>query len=81
MPDWHFDVVSGHKALLDQLAVATLTGFGADGLGAAFGAAGALLRYAQSTQGRGLQHVQQPGGRNAKTNSSASTRPPAATWN
>src|SRR5471032_2152613 len=57
VPDWHFDVVSGHKALLDQLGVATLTGFGADGLGAAFGAAGALLRYAQSTQGRGLQHV------------------------
>ncbi|MFP5391222.1 MAG: DNA mismatch repair protein MutS [Gammaproteobacteria bacterium] len=57
VPEWHFDVVSGHKALLDQLAVATLTGFGADGLGAAFGAAGALLRYAQSTQGRGLQHV------------------------
>jgi len=57
VPDWHFDQVSGHKALLDQLAVATLTGFGADGLGAAFGAAGALLRYAQSTQGRGLQHV------------------------
>ena len=57
VPEWHFDVVKGHKALLDQLGVATLTGFGADGLGAAFGAAGALLRYAQSTQGRGLQHV------------------------
>jgi DNA mismatch repair protein MutS len=57
VPDWHFDVVHGHKALLDQLGVATLSGFGADGLGAAFGAAGALLRYAQSTQGRGLQHV------------------------
>jgi DNA mismatch repair protein MutS len=57
VPDWHFDVVSGHKSLLEQLSVATLTGFGADGLGAAFGAAGALLRYAQSTQGRGLQHV------------------------
>ncbi|MES2130258.1 MAG: DNA mismatch repair protein MutS [Pseudomonadota bacterium] len=57
VPDWHFDVVGGHKALLDQLGVATLTGFGAEGLGAAFGAAGALLRYAQSTQGRGLQHV------------------------
>src|SRR5471032_2008576 len=57
LPDWHFDVVGGHKALLEQLNVATLTGFGADGLGAAFGAAGALLRYAQSTQGRGLQHV------------------------
>ncbi|CAN7177020.1 DNA mismatch repair protein MutS [Pseudoduganella sp. LjRoot289] len=57
VPEWHFDVVSGHKALLEQLSVATLTGFGADNLGAAFGAAGALLRYAQSTQGRGLQHV------------------------
>jgi len=57
VPEWHFDVVGGHKALLEQLSVATLTGFGADNLGAAFGAAGALLRYAQSTQGRGLQHV------------------------
>ncbi|OON61193.1 DNA mismatch repair protein MutS [Massilia sp. KIM] len=57
VPEWHFDVVKGHAALLEQLGVATLTGFGADGLGAAFGAAGALLRYAQSTQGRGLQHV------------------------
>ena len=57
VPQWHFDVVGGHKVLLDQLKVATLTGFGADGLGAAFGAAGALLRYAQATQGRGLQHV------------------------
>lgn len=57
VPEWHFDVVKGHKALVGQLAVATLTGFGADGLGAAFGAAGALLRYAHSTQGRGLQHV------------------------
>jgi len=57
VPEWHFDVLKGHRALLEQLGVATLTGFGADGLGAAFGAAGALLRYAQSTQGRGLQHV------------------------
>ncbi|MGB9109560.1 MAG: DNA mismatch repair protein MutS, partial [Telluria sp.] len=57
VPEWHFEVVHGHKALLDQLGVATLSGFGADGLGAAFGAAGALLRYAQATQGRGLQHV------------------------
>nr|WP_312514956.1 DNA mismatch repair protein MutS [Massilia sp.] len=57
VPEWHFDVVKGHGALLEQLGVATLTGFGADGMGAAFGAAGALLKYAQSTQGRGLQHV------------------------
>ncbi len=57
VPEWHFDVLKGHQSLLDQLGVATLTGFGADGLGAAFGAAGALLRYAQSTQGRSLGHV------------------------
>ncbi len=55
--DWHFDLASSEKALLDQLAVATLTGFGAEGLSAAISAAGALLRYAQSTQGKGLQHV------------------------
>ncbi|GAB3553378.1 DNA mismatch repair protein MutS [Noviherbaspirillum agri] len=57
VPHWHFDSASGEKALLEQLGVATLTGFGADGLSAAVGAAGALLRYAQSTQGKGLQHV------------------------
>ncbi|OWW21724.1 DNA mismatch repair protein MutS [Noviherbaspirillum denitrificans] len=57
VPDWHFDINAGQKALLEQLSVATLSGFGADGLGAAIGAAGALLKYAQSTQGKGLQHV------------------------
>ncbi|MBC7499613.1 MAG: DNA mismatch repair protein MutS [Herminiimonas sp.] len=57
VPLWHFDIAQGEKSLLDQLAVATLTGFGADGLTASIGAAGALLRYAQATQGRGLQHV------------------------
>ena len=57
VPQWHFDAEHAKKALLEQLAVATLSGFGADGLSAAIGAAGALLRYAQSTQGKGLQHV------------------------
>jgi DNA mismatch repair protein MutS len=57
VPDWHFDLPSGEKALLDQLSVATLSGFGAEGMSAAIGAGGALLRYAQSTQGKGLQHV------------------------
>ncbi|AMP10472.1 DNA mismatch repair protein MutS [Collimonas arenae] len=57
VPEWHFDITHGQKALLDQLAVSTLSGFGAEGLSAAIGAAGALLRYAQSTQGKGLQHV------------------------
>ena len=57
VPDWHFDQASGNKALLDQLAVATLNGFGAENMSAAIGAGGALLRYAQTTQGKGLQHV------------------------
>ncbi len=57
VPAWHFDITHGQKYLLDQLAVRTLRGFGVENLSAAIGAAGALLRYAQSTQGKGLQHV------------------------
>jgi DNA mismatch repair protein MutS len=57
VPEWHFDGAHGEKALLTQLGVSTLSGFGAQGMGPAVGAAGALLRYAQSTQGKGLQHV------------------------
>ncbi|RJG04144.1 DNA mismatch repair protein MutS [Noviherbaspirillum sedimenti] len=57
VPAWHFDLANGRKALLEQLEVGTLAGFDAEHLGAAIGAAGALLRYAQSTQGRGLRHV------------------------
>ncbi|MDB5774480.1 MAG: mismatch repair protein MutS [Herbaspirillum sp.] len=56
-PDWHFDIDNGSKALCNQLAVSTLNGFGAEGLSAAIGASGALLRYAENTQGKGLQHV------------------------
>ena len=56
-PDWHFDVADGQRALLEQLGVGTLAGFGADGLQAALGAAGALLRYARATQSGALQHV------------------------
>jgi DNA mismatch repair protein MutS len=57
VPAWHFDVPAGEKALLAQLSSATLSGHGADGLHAALGAAGALLRYAQSTQSQSLEHV------------------------
>ncbi|WMW79009.1 DNA mismatch repair protein MutS [Undibacterium cyanobacteriorum] len=57
VPDWHFDLKQGQKSLQDQLATSTLTGFGAENLNPAIGAAGALLRYAESTQGRGLKHV------------------------
>ncbi|MFT5590308.1 MAG: DNA mismatch repair protein MutS [Bradyrhizobium sp.] len=57
VPHWHFDAANGHKALLEQLGLATLQGHGIDDLSAGSGAAGALLWYAQSTQGKGLQHV------------------------
>ena len=55
--DWHFDPTAGEKSLLEQLATATLAGHGAEHLGAALGAIGALLHYARSTQGKHLQHV------------------------
>lgn len=55
--DWHFDLPAAEKAVLEQLGAATLAGFGADGLGAAVGAAGAVLAYARTTQGKGLHHV------------------------
>ncbi|EGF32745.1 DNA mismatch repair protein MutS [Oxalobacteraceae bacterium IMCC9480] len=57
VPHWHFDTANGHKALLEQLGLATLQGHGIDDHSAVSGAAGALLWYAQSTQGKGLQHV------------------------
>ncbi len=55
--DWHFEIPAAQKALLEQLGAATLAGFGAEGMSAAIGAAGALLVYARNTQGKNLQHV------------------------
>ena len=57
LPHGHFEAIGGHRALLDQLALASLQAFGIDQGNAGCGAAGALLRYAQTTQGRQLQHV------------------------
>ncbi len=55
---WHFDVRAGERALRDQFQVATLDGLGCSGLTLALGAAGALLHYAESTQGQRVGHVQ-----------------------
>ncbi len=55
--DWHFDIRAGEKSLKEQLGADSLHGFGAENLSAALGAAGALLIYAQHTQGKFLQHV------------------------
>ncbi|MBB3014405.1 DNA mismatch repair protein MutS [Cupriavidus alkaliphilus] len=58
LPEWHFDQDAGTRRLSEQLGVASLDPFGCAGLGAALGAAGALLNYAATTQGQSLRHVQ-----------------------
>jgi len=45
-PRRQFDVESATRALCRQFGTSSLAGFGCDGLGAAIGAAGALLDYA-----------------------------------
>ncbi|MDW3680308.1 DNA mismatch repair protein MutS [Cupriavidus sp. CV2] len=57
LPEWHFDQEAGTRRLREQLGVASLDPFGCAGLGAALGAAGALLNYAAATQGQSLRHV------------------------
>ncbi|HVW49058.1 MAG TPA: DNA mismatch repair protein MutS [Trinickia sp.] len=57
VPAWHFDVASGIQRLCDQLNVASLDGFGAEGFTSACGAAGAVLLYAAATQGQQLRHI------------------------
>ena len=56
-PPWQFDSALGHRMLCTQLRVASLAAFGADELAAAHAAAGALLAYAEHTQGRALAHI------------------------
>ena len=55
--DWHFDADSARRELCSHFQVASLAGFGADGLRPAVAAAGALLRYARATQAGALPHV------------------------
>ena len=56
-PPWHFDVESGRKAVMRQFAVSDLAGLDAADLGAALGAAGALLTYAGETGRRSLPQL------------------------
>ncbi|HEU4620882.1 MAG TPA: DNA mismatch repair protein MutS [Burkholderiaceae bacterium] len=57
VPDWHFDRTRAVETLKTQLGVASLEGFGADGLTHALAAAAAVLQYAKDTQGGQLTHV------------------------
>jgi DNA mismatch repair protein MutS len=56
-PEWYFDYDSARRLLCDQFEVASLAGFGAEGLKPAIAAAGALLQYAQATQSGKLPHL------------------------
>ena len=56
-PDWYFEFDSAPRLLCDQFEVASLAGFGAEGLKPAIAAAGALLQYAQATQAGRLTHL------------------------
>jgi DNA mismatch repair protein MutS len=56
-PTWEFDAALGSRKLCAQLRVASLAGFDAQALPAAHAAAGALLAYAEHTQGRALAHL------------------------
>jgi DNA mismatch repair protein MutS len=57
-PAWQFDAALGARRLLEQLKVASLAAWNAEGLNEAHAAASALLGYAEHTQGRALPHVQ-----------------------
>jgi DNA mismatch repair protein MutS len=57
LPAWHFDPESSHQALTRHFATRDLSGFGAEELSVAIGAAGALLEYVKSTQGVNPAHL------------------------
>ncbi|HEU4786861.1 MAG TPA: DNA mismatch repair protein MutS, partial [Gemmatimonadaceae bacterium] len=56
---WTFSYESARRALLDQLRVSTLSGFGLDGRDAAVSAGGALVQYLRDTQKADLAHVRE----------------------
>ncbi|MEJ7137233.1 DNA mismatch repair protein MutS [Amphibiibacter pelophylacis] len=56
---WQFDAAAGVRLLCEQLQVAHLQAFGAEGLPLAQAAASALLHFARHTQGQALGHVNQ----------------------
>jgi len=59
LPPWQFDVEGGQRLLCEQFGTRDLAGFGADRLGPALGAAGALLQYARATQAAALAHIRE----------------------
>ena len=58
-PAWQFDSALGLRKLCEQLRVPNLTGWNAQQMGVAHAAAGALLGFAEHTQGQALAHVRE----------------------
>ncbi len=56
-PEWQFDTALGERTLLGLLSSASLSAWGAQDLVHAQAAAGALVHYAEHTQGRSLTHI------------------------
>src|SRR5690348_6546463 len=56
-PPWHFDAESAHRELTRHFGTRDLSGFGAEHLRAAIGAAGCLLAYLRETQKAALPHL------------------------
>ena len=54
---WQFDRQSAERALTRHFETRDLSGFGADEIGPALGAAGALFEYARATQAASIAHV------------------------
>jgi len=57
LPSWQFDSESSHQSLTRHFGTRDLSGFGAEELSVAIGAAGALLEYVKSTQGVNPAHL------------------------
>ncbi|RMD79763.1 MAG: DNA mismatch repair protein MutS, partial [Gammaproteobacteria bacterium] len=56
-PAWHYEAGESRRLLCQRLGTRDLAGFGAEHLGPALAAAGAVLRYAEETQRSALPHV------------------------
>jgi len=57
LPDWHFDTSAAAHALAEHFGTRDLVGFGITREELSLAAAGALYRYAQTTQMQALAHV------------------------
>ena len=57
LASWQFDRDAAVRTLIRHFETRDLSGFGADELGPALGAAGALFEYARATQGTSIAHV------------------------